>query len=66
MKVQVNNKEMEIPTGATLTQATRTLELPQQGIAIAVNNKMIPRTEWNSFSLQENDKLVIIKAACGG
>jgi hypothetical protein len=27
---------------------------------------MIPRTEWERFSLHENDNLVIIKAACGG
>ena len=33
---------------------------------VQVNNKMIPRTEWEKFSLQENDNLVIIKAACGG
>ena len=57
MKVQVNNKEVEL-----MTQ----LELPVQGIAIAVNNKMIPRTEWERFVLHENDNLVIIKAACGG
>ena len=68
MKVQVNNKEVEITPGSTLTQLTMQLELQVQGIAIAiaVNNKMIPRTEWERFSLHENDNLVIIKAACGG
>ena len=66
MKVQVNIKEVDITPGATLTQLAAQLGLPVQGIAIAVNNKMIPRTEWEKFSLQENDNLVIIKAACGG
>ena len=66
MKVQVNNKEVEIIPDSTLTQLTARLELPVQGIAIAVNNKMIPRTEWERFTLHENDNLVIIKAACGG
>ena len=66
MKVQVNNKEVETTLDSTITQLTALLELPSQGVAIAVNNKMIPRTEWEQFSLQENDKLVIIKAACGG
>lgn len=66
MKVQVNNKEVEMSPDSTLTQLTAQLELPVQGIAIAVNNKMIPRTEWERFSLHENDNLVIIKAACGG
>ena len=66
MKVQVNNKEVEITSSSTISQLKAQLELPVQGVAIAVNNKMIPRTEWDTFSLQENDKVVIIKAACGG
>ena len=66
MKVQVNNKEVEITPDSTLTQLTAQLELPVQGIAIAVNNKMIPRIEWECFILHENDNLVIIKAAWGG
>lgn len=66
MKVQVNSKEIEITPDSTLTQLTAQLELTVQGIAIAVNNKMIPRSEWEHFSLHENDNLVIIKAACGG
>ena len=45
MKVQVNNKEVKITDASTITQLTEQLELPSQGIAIAVNNKMIPRTE---------------------
>lgn len=66
MKVQVNNKEVKATDASTITQLTEQLELPSQGIAIAVNNKMIPRTEWDGFVLHENDNLVIIKAACGG
>lgn len=66
MKVQVNNKEVNITNDSTLTQLIAQLELPAQGIAIAVNNQLIPRTDWERFSLHENDSLVIIKAACGG
>ena len=66
MKVQVNNKEVEITFNSTLAQLTAQLELPVQGIAIAVNNQMISRADWIHFTLHENDNLVIIKAACGG
>lgn len=66
MKVQVNNKEVELNPDSTLVQLTAQLELTVSGIAIAVNNRMIPRTEWERFSLHENDNVVIIKAACGG
>lgn len=65
MKVSVNNKEVE--TGATtLSQLTEELSLPTQGIAIAVNNRMITRTEWANYLLSEGISIVIIKAACGG
>lgn len=66
MKVQVNNKEVETHPNSTLIQLASQLELPLVGVAIAVNNQMIPRTEWESLSLRENDNLVVIKAACGG
>lgn len=66
MKVQVNNKEVELTDDSTLIELTKQLELPAVGIAIAVNNQMIPRTEWDGFALHESDNLVIIKAACGG
>ena len=65
MKISVNNKEVE--TGSNyLLQLSQQLELPQAGIAVAVNNHMVPRSEWEHFVLHENDELIIIKAVCGG
>lgn len=65
MKLKVNNKEVE--TGAsTLSQFSQEQNLPATGIAVAVNNRMVPRTEWDSYILQDGDKILIIKAVCGG
>lgn len=65
MKISVNNKEVE--TGANyLLQLSQQLELPQTGIAVAVNNRMVPRSEWEHFAIHEDDELIIIKAVCGG
>ena len=66
MKVFVNNKETELTQGNTVADLALQLGLPQQGVAIAVQNRMVPRTEWSTKELQEGDNLVIIKAACGG
>jgi len=65
MKVKINNKETDI-SSASLGKLAEELSLPAKGVAVAVNNKMIPRTEWESYALAENDNVVIIKAACGG
>lgn len=66
MKVLVNNKETNLTKGNHITDLVLQLQLPTQGVAIAVNNRMVPRTEWGNHILQENDSLVVIKAACGG
>lgn len=65
MKIKVNNKEIEI-SSTNLLELSCELSLPQQGIAVAVNNSMIPRTSWADTTLQEGASIVIIKAACGG
>lgn len=65
MKLKVNDKEVE--TGATnLFLFSQEQNLPATGIAVAVNNRMIPRAEWNSFALNDGDNILIIKAVCGG
>lgn len=65
MTVTVNNRQVD--TCAThLNQLADELNLPVQGVAVAVNNRLIPRTEWHKFQLSPNDSIVVIKAACGG
>lgn len=65
MKLKVNDQEVE--SGAT-TLSLFSLEqnLPATGIAVAVNNRMVPRSEWDSYTLNEGDRILIIKAVCGG
>ena len=65
MKLKVNDKEVE--TGATnLSLFSQEQNLPATGIAIAVNQRMVPCTEWDSYALSEGDNILIIKAVCGG
>ena len=66
MTILVNNKETELVQGNTIADLASQLELPEKGVAIALNNRMIPRAQWAEQTLQTNDNLVIIKAACGG
>jgi sulfur carrier protein len=65
MKIRVNNKEVETQT-CNLQRLSQELNFPQTGIAVAVNNRMIPRAQWEHYILNEHDDLIIIKAVCGG
>ena len=65
MRVNVNHKE--ISTEAQhLDELVAQLGLPAQGVAVAVGNKLVSRTDWAQFQLEEGAQLTIIKAACGG
>ena len=36
------------------------------GVAVAINNNVIPKNEWPERSLAEGDKILIIRASAGG
>ncbi len=65
MQITINNKPTDT-TAKTLQQLANELALPEKGVAVAVENQMIPRDQWNDFTLQKGAHVVIIKAACGG
>lgn len=65
MYIKVNNKEVECQ-GSNLSELIIELNLPEKGIAIAVNKSIIPRNQWNEYVLEEGADILIIKAFCGG
>lgn len=65
MKVILNGKELQTQA-PTLEALVAELQLPAQGVAVAVNNSIVKRTEWANQSLTEGSRITIIKAACGG
>lgn len=66
MKILLNNTPRDITPNTTLRQLLTNENLPQQNIAIAVNNRIVLRDAWDSTLLAENDKVVIIAATYGG
>ena len=65
MKVKINNTEKDVQA-QTLADLAVEMSLPEKGVAVAVNNRMAPRTDWASTNIKEGDNIVIIKAVCGG
>lgn len=66
MKITINNSCHEIPDGITLYDITTERNLPDRGVAVAVNNEMVPRCEWNRHIVKDGDDIVILKAFNGG
>ena len=53
-------------TAKNLLQLAQELNLSAHGVAMAVDNHMMPRASWSDTILKEHAQIVIIKAACGG
>ena len=66
MRVTINDNEVEF-TGNTLTELLNVHGFgDRSGIAIAVNEIVIPRPEWQLYVLDEGDEILIIIPAQGG
>ncbi|MFV8376310.1 sulfur carrier protein ThiS [Flavobacterium sp. LB1P71] len=68
MELKINNKTKQFTTDSLTVQTLLDLEIPikQNGIAIAINNTVIPKSNWNSHPIQETDDILIISATQGG
>jgi sulfur carrier protein len=67
MTVFINNNPINLTVVSTLHQVLEQQHLHEQrGIAVAVNNSVIPKTEWQQKTLNDNDKITIIRATQGG
>lgn len=67
MEVHVNNKLYAVQPGTTIAALLQFIQLSaQKGIAVAVNNQVIPKAAWENQSLTAADNITIIRATQGG
>lgn len=66
MKVKINNEELDFTSSTSVSDYIQSLSLPSSGLAIAINNVLVPRNQWETTQFQENDQVIIIQAAYGG
>ncbi|MBF9141425.1 sulfur carrier protein ThiS [Hymenobacter properus] len=67
MVCYVNNSPQETSDSQTLTQLLAGLALAEQrGLAVAVNDEVVPRAAWAAHELREHDRVTIIRATQGG
>ncbi|MFH1754219.1 MAG: sulfur carrier protein ThiS [Candidatus Latescibacterota bacterium] len=68
MQILVNGDKTDIDGGATLDKLIERLAIAhtRQGIAIAVNDAVVPRELWSTTILHQGDSIEIIRAVQGG
>ena len=67
MEVFINQQSYLLPESSTLSAVLHALGIPSsRGLALAVNNQVIPRDNWTSFKLHKHDNVLLIRATQGG
>ncbi|MCL2132582.1 MAG: sulfur carrier protein ThiS [Lentimicrobiaceae bacterium] len=67
MNIIINERPYRIKDGSTIAETLKEARIENQfGIAVAVNNVVIVKTEWEKHIVQKNDNILIINAISGG
>jgi sulfur carrier protein len=65
--IKFNNEEVMLQATTALHELLTEKGLAEKkGIAVAVNENVIPRKDWDTYILNENDSVLVIKATQGG
>ncbi len=66
MLVSVNGGPDHVPDGTTVDDVVVRLGRGKSGLAVAVNDEVVPRSRWASTALQAGDRVEVLTAAQGG
>jgi sulfur carrier protein len=64
--VVVNGESRELQRGTTVADVVALLGRGPKGLAVAVNEEVVPRTRWPATMLHERDRVEVLTAAAGG
>lgn len=66
IEILINSESHRFDTQITIENILKNLKIKIEGTAVAVNNKVVPRSMHPEFNLFDGDRLEIIRAAGGG
>jgi sulfur carrier protein len=67
MNIIINQQPRDVPDQCSLEQLLiQVLGIPVAGLAVAVDQTVIPSTAWPAYILREADKVMLIRATQGG
>jgi sulfur carrier protein len=64
--VLVNGSATDVAPGSTVATLVSALGPDPRGVAVAVNETVVPRRAWPRTSLRPGDRVEVLRAAQGG
>lgn len=66
LQIQLNGETKEVPANFTAAQLVAELGLAGKRLAMEVNQEILPRSAYETYRFQANDKVEIVHAIGGG
>lgn len=66
LTVTVNDMTIKLDPQKTIIDLLEQLQHPRIGIALAVNQSIVPKDEWATYQVQDHDTIIIFQAIAGG
>jgi sulfur carrier protein len=66
VKATINGHQRDLPDELTVSALLDLLGSPRAGIAVARNDRVVRRTEYDTDRLRDGDRVEIITAVAGG
>ena len=64
--IVINDQSHQVASESSLQQIISQFALPEMGCVFAINNKIVPRSEWASTILSQGDRISLFQAIAGG
>ncbi|WP_406670875.1 sulfur carrier protein ThiS [Raoultella terrigena] len=66
MQIWFNDEPLRCAAALTVAALLAQLEQQQAGIALALNQQVLPRERWDHHLLQEGDRVLLFQVIAGG
>lgn len=66
MSVVINGERREVQPHMSVGQAVRTVTDASHRVAVAVNDEVVPRAQWEHTELSDNDRVDVLTPVQGG
>ena len=66
MNIVLNGQAQQFPAQLTVAELLAQLQMPTRGVAVEVNQEIVPRSLHPQHQLQDGDRLEIVSLVGGG
>ena len=66
MRITLNGEPQRFDDVSTVAALVARLDCGTKGVAVAVNEAVVPRSTWDQHALRDDDRVEVLKAAQGG